>query len=187
MSELELLKSGDKELIESIYDECFAGISSWIRSNSGTENDAEDVFQDSMVVLYKKALNSNFNLSCKLSTFIFSIARNIWLDRLRKKSRSVYLNELTRLEISEIDHSALNEIMLDMEVDLVYKRNFQKLIKECQEILTLYFNGNSMEEIVDIMGFSNPNIARKRKFRCKNKLVVLVENDPHYSELISKT
>ncbi|WP_420577111.1 RNA polymerase sigma factor [Ekhidna sp.] len=175
----------NRKYIERIYDECYPVISNWIRRNSGSERDAEDVFQDTLVVVYQKFKETSFSLDCKLSTFIFSIAKKLWLNRLRTKGRLVYSDFSIEGTISERDEKQSNSIIEDAEVQVIYKKHFSRLSKECQEILNYFFNGMSMKEIVIKMRYENDGLARKRKFRCKNELVKMVKSDSQYQELLS--
>ncbi len=185
MSELELLKSGDKKCIEAVYKESFSSISNWVKKNSGTEKEAEDVFQDAIVAVYQKSKEEGFQLSCKLSTFIFGVAKKIWLYRLRSKGRFVHTeNDFT--DISEFEDLRADQLMIQSEIEKVYKRGFDRLSEECKTILTHFFNGLSMNQIMDKLGLANEGVTRKKKFRCKNELVKLVESDPLYPELANK-
>lgn len=186
MSELELLKSGDKKLIESIYKECYRSISKWVKRNSGSEKEAEDLFHDAMIVVYQKSVNDQLVLSCKLSTFIFSVAKKIWLSKLRTKGRYVSTDFTSEEELSSQEETSADQCMEDSEIDGLYQKSFKKLSKECQELLTHFFNGLSIDMIVEKMGLSTSNQTRKKKFRCKNELVRLVESDPIYVELVEK-
>lgn len=157
-----------------------------MRKNSGTEKEAEDVFQDAMIATYQKASDEEFALSCKLSTFIFGVAKNIWLDRLRSRGRYVYTEAQQMEEISPPDGQNLDQVVIEAEMDMVYRRNFARLSSECQKILTYFFNGYSMKEIVKKLKFPSDAFARKKKFNCKNELVKLVEADSYYHELVVK-
>lgn len=169
-----------------MYKECYPSISNWVKKNSGTERESEDVFQDALVAVYQKSKDPDFQLNCKLSTYIFSVAKKIWLYKLRTRKRYVFTDFTASEELSPQDEIALDKLVIDAETDAVYKRNFLKLEQKCKEILAHFFNGLSMKEIVEKMAFTSETVARKRKFNCKNELVRLVKSDPHYIELAEK-
>ncbi|MFT6842818.1 MAG: RNA polymerase sigma factor (sigma-70 family) [Psychroserpens sp.] len=185
MTDLDKLRKGEKELVKSIYDYCYPTISDWIRRNSGSELDSEDVFQEALVATFIKAKDPNFKLSCKVSTFVFSVAKNIWLNRLRTKNRfvSTGTEEMDQMEGSSPE--LVEEIVLQIDRQEVYTLHFNKLSTICKEILTQFFNGVSMTEIAKYHGFDHDSIARKRKFRCKQELISLVEKDPKFQLLKS--
>ena len=66
----------------------------YVLKNSGDKDDAKDVFQNTLIVFYKKVLIENFELSSKISTYLFSIAKNLWLKKLRdEKFKRIKLEE----------------------------------------------------------------------------------------------
>lgn len=182
-SELDRLRAGDRQQVESLYDQCFGMIANWIVKNSGTQKDAEDVFQDALVSLYQRAREPDFNLTCKLSTFVFSVAKNIWLYRLRTKGRHVATDFGVDDTLPQGDMQLADELIETADQEHVYQRNFDKLSALCKQILTLFFNGYSMQEITRQMELTSDNATRKKKYHCKNELISLVERDPLYKEL----
>ena len=79
------IKKGDSETLHAIYKDHFGMIRNLVMKNSGSESDAEDVFQDALVVLFKKFNHSKFNLTVKFKTYFYSVCRNIWLTELKKR------------------------------------------------------------------------------------------------------
>jgi hypothetical protein len=47
----------------------------------------------------------------------------------------------------------------------------------------MYFRNISMEEICNIMGYKNIQIAKDKKYRCKKNLLTRIYNDPEYQKL----
>ena len=60
--------------------------------NSGSQDDVSDVFQDSIIVLYKQITEENLNLTTDLKGYFFGIARNVWSAQLRKNQRNTELD-----------------------------------------------------------------------------------------------
>ena len=86
--EEELLKglaANDSNAIEAIYRENYGAIQAFIIKNSGNPDDARDIFQESMIVLFEKAKSGSFILSCQLQTYIYSVCRRLWLKKLQKQ------------------------------------------------------------------------------------------------------
>ncbi|MEO7048644.1 MAG: sigma factor, partial [Ferruginibacter sp.] len=78
------LASNDKNCIESIYRENYSLIQSFVLNNNGSVDDARDIFQEAMIVLYEKAGLATFSLTCQLKTYLYSICRRLWLKRLQQ-------------------------------------------------------------------------------------------------------
>jgi DNA-directed RNA polymerase specialized sigma24 family protein len=94
--EQQLLKGlalSDKISIEKIYRENYSAIQSFVLNNNGSVDDARDIFQEAMVVLFEKSKLDTFSLNCQLKTFIYSICRRLWLKRLQQMGNSVALIE----------------------------------------------------------------------------------------------
>ena len=88
--EKELLKGlarGDKKAVETIYKDNFNMVQSLVINNNGSADDAKDIFQEAMIVLYEKARSGTFELSCQIKTYVYSVSRRLWLKRLQQASR----------------------------------------------------------------------------------------------------
>ena len=83
---VEGIKARDNRIIRYVYKEYFPTIKFLITTNSGTDTDAEDVFQDAMIIIYRKVVGDGLILTSSFKTFLYSICRNLWLQRLDKKS-----------------------------------------------------------------------------------------------------
>ncbi len=86
-AQLEGLARNDKEVIEAIYKAHYNMIQSLIINNNGNYDDAKDIFQETMIVLYEKSRSGNFELNCQLKTYIYSVARRLWLKKLNQLQR----------------------------------------------------------------------------------------------------
>ncbi len=164
-----------------LYSEYFPMILKMVKSNSGEVEDAEDVFQEGVVVLFKKLNQPSFILNHKVKTFLYAICRNIWMVRLRTKSKEVFGIESHR-DTLETDQSILKDIYKNERL-LLYKRHFNRLSEACQRLIQLYLQKKSMKQISEILGFKSENYARKRNHVCKKKLMTSIKADPQYKDL----
>ncbi|MCB0706862.1 MAG: sigma-70 family RNA polymerase sigma factor [Saprospiraceae bacterium] len=177
---LDGLVRGDSNVIREIYARYYKAILHFIETNSGNAEDAKDIFQEGLMLVFQKAKNKDFELSSTFLTFLFSVCRNIWFNRIRKKSfGEVTLSEeitstLTEDKVSEIEAN---------EREVLFRNKFLLLGVDCQQVLSMYFQKIKMEEIMEKMQFSSISYTKKRKFQCKEKLVQLIENDSIYHEL----
>ena len=178
---------GDAKAVHRMYEDYFPRILSYVRKNSGNEDAARDLFQDALVVLYKKAQDPAFRLEAALFTYLYAICRNLWLKKRKKSDRervtSMDDGEYTD-ELSEAPEAFVAEEELVREARYqLYRRKFRELGEACQKILSLSLAGKSMDFIVQEMGLSSVGYARKRKFKCKEQLMRRVQEDPTFSEL----
>jgi len=178
------LKRRDNGIIRYIYKEYYPTIKFLITTNSGTDTDAEDVFQDALVVLYRKVARETLVLTSSFKTFLYSICRNLWLQRL---DRRVFSNEFLEMEdLSELqDNHNHEQPEEEHEKYRLFQQHFLKLSQDCQKVLRLFLGKASLKEIADIMGFKTEKYAKTRKFMCKEKLKNSIINDPYFKKYLS--
>jgi RNA polymerase sigma factor (sigma-70 family) len=88
--ELEIFRAvgnNEKTAIESVYKENYALIQHFVVSNNGSEDDARDIFQEAMMVLYEKSRQEDFELTCQIRTYLYSVCRRLWLKKLQHNRR----------------------------------------------------------------------------------------------------
>jgi RNA polymerase sigma factor (sigma-70 family) len=136
-------------------------VKSYILENNGTPDDAMDIFQDALVILYKKVRQPDFKLSTNLKHYLLSIAKNCWFYELRQRKKLPQGPGPS--DIAETVTSEEDEFMLA-------NRAFNLLGKKCKQLLILfYFKKQSFKEIAASLSFSNENVAKNQKYRCLQK------------------
>jgi RNA polymerase sigma factor (sigma-70 family) len=178
------LKKRDSGSIRYVYKEYYPTIKFLITTNSGTETDAEDVFQDALVVLFKKIAREDLILTSSFKTFLYSICRNLWLQRL---DRRVFSNDFLEMEdLRELqDDLYLEQPEEENEKYRLFQQHFLKLSEDCQKILQLFLGKTSLKEIAEIMGFKTEKYAKTRKFMCKEKLKNSIINDTNFKKYLA--
>ena len=174
------IAQGNPFILKEIYATYQPAITKLVESNNGSMEDAQDVFQEGLTVVYRKARTEDFRLTSSFLTYFYSVCRFIWLKKLRKKSRAMVTFEDTMGFSNE--HSVEADF-LKKERYALYIDSLKKLGEGCQKVLSLYAQSVSMKEIARQMGYASENYAKKRKFSCKKKLLLLIEQDKRYSEL----
>ena len=176
-----LLSGNDSKVISSLYQEVFPSVKNYIVSNSGNEEEAYDLFQDSMVLLYNQIRKGEFSEKYKIRGFLYTVSRNLWINRTKRLNRNTSLEGLNNLEI--IDENILDAIVSDEKRELVLKI-FKSLDSKCVEILkcSVFFK-MSMEDIMLKMGFSSVNATKTQNYRCKKTLSEKALKDPSFKEL----
>lgn len=172
--------SGDHAIIKAFYEKHLPQVKSYILKNSGSETDAEDVFQDAMVFVYEKLENNSLQLTSSLGTYVYSICRNLWLNKLKRNQKTV--NHEGILSMSKASDTDIIDQISTNERRYIFQKYFLKLGMGCQELLSLFFEGVSMKDIAIQKGYSE-TYARKKKFKCKNQLVAMVKKDPIFEEI----
>lgn len=87
---IEALKSplSANEALKHLYDQNFPGIKGHVLGNSGSGDDAKDVFQEGIIALFHNVVDGKFKGESAVNTYLISICKNLWFRRLRKKSKS---------------------------------------------------------------------------------------------------
>jgi len=174
---IEGVRCQDDKILNWLYDNYLHSVKNYVLTNSGSQDDVSDVFQDSIIVLYKQITEENLNLTTDLKGYFFGIARNVWSAQLRKKQRT------TGLEIDISDEESQDDLS-DPVLERVVSRAFQKLKPDQQLVLTLFSDGRTYEQIADEMSLKNEVYARRKKYLGKEALLELVKEDPEYQEYL---
>jgi RNA polymerase sigma factor (sigma-70 family) len=188
------IKYSDKELFEGmvkadprvlkfIYTENFPSIRQYVLLNKGNEDDAKDIFQDSMVILYKKIKRPGFELTSSLGTFLYSICRFVWLKELSsRKVHAIIENEDKNKELIS-DEKGIIELIERNERLGLYKEKFEELSDDCKRVLKMFLNKIPIKDITKAMGYSSDQHTKNRRFRCKKSLIDKIKKSNKFNEL----
>lgn len=169
ISLLEGLAKNDRQAIQTIYKQHYNMVQSLIINNSGSADDARDIFQEAMIVLYEKAKSGQFELTSQLKTYIYSVSRRLWLKKLQLRQR--FSSEVAGLE---------ETIPVEEELDLHEQKNIDLLMMEkamlslgepCKSLLESYYiQKKNMAEIASGFGYTNADNAKNQKYKCLMRL-----------------
>ncbi len=166
---IEGLAKNDRVAIETIYKQHYSMVQSMIINNNGTSDDARDIFQEAMIVLYEKAKTGSFELTSQLKTYIYSICRRLWLKKLQKAQK--FVPDLGSL---------VESIPVEEEIDQHEERNGELVMMEkamhslgepCKSLLEAYYlQKKNMTEIAGNFGYTNADNAKNQKYKCLMRL-----------------
>jgi RNA polymerase sigma factor (sigma-70 family) len=180
------IRQKNEACIRYLYREYFPAILFMVETNNGVYEDAEDVFQDGLVVLYRKVRKEKIRLSCSVKTYLYSVCKNIWLRRLERKSRMVLHPDVEVHEQVVEYHMKAHELREEhLERLRIFHHHFLSLPKDCQKILMMFFDKVPLKEIAASMGLKGENYVKSRKYMCKNLLRKKILSDPDAKCFIS--
>ena len=172
IQEKELLKRlaiNDKQAAETIYKDNYNMVQALIINNNGSSDDARDIFQEAMIVLYEKAKSGTFELNCLLKTYIYSVSRRLWLKRLYQLQK--YGGQIENM---------VETVAVEEEIEAHQQRNtaFQAMEKSmnnlgepCKSLLEAYYlQKRNMTEIAGSFGYTNADNAKNQKYKCLVRL-----------------
>jgi RNA polymerase sigma factor (sigma-70 family) len=163
------LANNDRKAIEAIYKENYNMVQALIINNNGTVDDARDVFQEAMIVLYEKARSGTFELNCQLKTYVYSVSRRLWLKRLMQLNKFILTNDHQET-IIEADEDVKEYERHNVELNMMEKA-LHSIGEPCKSLLeAFYMKKNSMQEIAAAFGYTNADNAKTQKYKCLMRL-----------------
>ena len=152
------------KVFSKIYSDYFPAVQKFVLINSGNNSDAQDLFQETSIILLKKLEEDNFILTAKLKTYLMAIAKNLWLKKIRDQK-----------EFSGAPERYLNEIYEDLDLYIEKeKSNLEKLFylmgkvsKHFNRLINdIFFKAIPIEEIQQNYGYTSKHNAQNQKHKC---------------------
>jgi DNA-directed RNA polymerase specialized sigma24 family protein len=160
------LKSRKNEAYNLMYKSHYPSIERFVVRNSGTRPDAQDVFQETLIILLNKVPQEDFRLTSSIKAYVQAVASNIWLKRLRDDKRLLELkdDQLLLEDLSLAEWQAREEHRLQRSR---VKRMFRKITRHCFIFLTKTFIvGVSREKLIEELGYRNKHTFDNQKYKC---------------------
>lgn len=166
---LEGLARQESLIIELIYKNNYQSIQSLIFKNNGSADDAADIFQEAMIILYQKSIDKDFILTCQLKTYLYSVCKRLWLKKLKNNNRLAWQDESFDNVIA---------VETDIEEHIENQRHFsimenamQKIGEPCKSLLEAYYiHKKQMLEIAEDFKYTNADNAKTQKYKCMMRL-----------------
>lgn len=147
----------------------------YITANNGTKDDAADIFQDALVILYRKVQTADFTLTAPLKNYLMAIVKNCWMQELRQRKK---------IPMGETNADIAAEVSEEEAGFIIAKNAFDMLGDKCRQLLILfYFKQLSFKAIAAELSFSDEKTAKNQKYRClqkaKEHYITLTKNASH--------
>jgi len=192
-------KYTDAELIASIgnqkdlnkailylYQQYSATTSSFIIHYGGSEQDAEDVFQETVLAFIEIVKKGKYRMEASIKTFLVSVAKNIWLNEIKKKERSGFREKQFEKGRDQQD-TDVSHLMGDLEEKRQLREIVNKLGEPCRKLLMLFYYENlSMKEMLDHLPYENEQVVRNKKYKCLQQLTGMIKENPAIARQISQ-
>lgn len=165
---IRLLKAGKFHPATKKLYSYFPVVKKFVLKNSGTKQEAEDVFQDALIIFFNKAKRVEFELTSTINTYLFSVSRLIWMEELRKKNKQLTTHGFIKEEFYDND-----QLQQEVETDAKLKKvqgAVDKLGEKCRQLLEMFYHQKkSMKDIAKSLGFATEKVAKNQKYRCIEK------------------
>lgn len=169
--------------VRYLYRTHFDSLAHFIKTNSGNEQDAEDFFHEALVIFIELVQQGKFRGDSSIKTFLYAILRNLWLNELKKRSRTLQ-RETLYYDKSEKEEKDAQSGIWQNETKKQVLGLIEKLGENCKKILVLfYYEEMPMKDIFRVMGYESEQVARNTKYKCMKKLNELLDNNTAVKQL----
>lgn len=179
---IEGLANNNSAVIQSIYKKFVPKVVSYIRNNSGDEDQAQDVVQEVLILLFNQAKAKKLELTCPFDAYFFLLCKRKWLNELKKLANKGVTLQEDYTSITESTQVMLAETELFDEKQELFDLMFQKLGDKCKEVLQLSFSLQSMEEVAEKLNVTY-GYVRKKKSLCTGQLTQWIRETNRFKSL----
>lgn len=172
--------------LQYLYKEYFGFLKNMVLNNSGTKEDAEDVIQETFIAFVQIVQNDKYRGDSSLKSFLYSVAKNIWLTKLKKykadfKRANIWIEDNPQLE------DDIQEQLIKNEALRLISNVLSAIGSVCKLILQKYYYEElSLKEILDFTDFENEQVLRNKKSKCMKSLIEKLNEQPHLKESLYK-
>ena len=179
---IEGIANNDSAVIQTIYKKFVPKVVNYIMNNSGDKDQAQDVIQEVMILLFNQAKSNALKLTCPFDAYFFLLCKRKWLNELKKTSnKGVTINE-DAASINESAHELVEQAETFDEKQQLFDAMFLKLGDKCQELLKLSFAIKSMEEVAEKLNVTY-GYVRKKKSLCIGQLTQWIQESKNFKSL----
>lgn len=180
---IEALLRNEHPGITEIYSRFADRIERFVCANSGSSDDARDIFQEALLTITRQARRPEFVLSCPFEAYLYLVCRGKWLNELKRRKRAaVTIEEAGGFTAVEDAGVLADSTLFEDARNRLFRRIFEQLSAGCRRILQLSWSGISMEEVSVQLGLSY-GFARKRKAECIALLISRMQAAPEFTDL----
>jgi RNA polymerase sigma factor (sigma-70 family) len=166
------------DAIRYIYRQYSQATSSFIMQHGGSEQDADDIFQETVVAFIEVVQKGKYRGEASVKTFLNSIARNYWFNEIKKRDRSGLRDKKFELGRDQNEADVSHHIS-EMERKRQLRDLVDQLGEPCRKVLLLFYYENlSMKEMVDHLPYDNEQVVRNKKYKCLQALTGLIKDNP---------
>lgn len=140
--------------------------------------EAFDLYSDSVISAIEKIRNHSFEGRSSLKTWLHSIFHHKYVDFIRRKTTNK--NSVHRfqnisdavMQFSDESRTIIQQLIINTDFEVLKKKLFE-LGNNCKELLLLWANDYSDNEIIGMMSYKTANVVKTTRLRCLQKLRAL--------------
>ena len=169
------LLGNDNQVVDEIYRRFAPTIKNHILYNQGSEDDAADIFQESLIDIYNQAKYKGLQLTCPFEPFLLLVCKRKWLNEIKKRGHNPVTKSADDLsDWGEDVFAAAEQAVREEDKARVFLQQFARLGDKCREILQLSLTGDRQEKIAETLGITY-GYLRKKKAECMATLLSYIQ------------
>lgn len=169
------LLQNDTALVREIYSRFAGKVKAHIIQNSGSEDDAADIFQESLIDIYQQAQYKGLQLTCPFEPFLLLVCKRKWLNELKKRGRQGVTKDPDDVyDLGEDVFALAEQMQLQEDKASLFMAMFQHLGERCREIINKCLGNKPQDEVAVELGVSYAYL-RKKKSECTAELIKLIK------------
>ncbi|MDO7885917.1 RNA polymerase sigma factor [Hymenobacter cheonanensis] len=151
-----------EQALTQLYARAFPLVQRHVGRHGGSAQDAQDIFQDALLLLYEQAVGGTLVLTASASTYLVGIARNLWRHEQRRRARLPHETLPDGLELPAPAPAEAEVPVLDY---------VERLGDKCKRILLdFYYFQQPLAQITAALGYGSVRSATVQKFKCLERL-----------------
>lgn len=165
-NQLELLKSGDREVLKNVYIAHKKGFGLFARRYTQDLGLIENAYQEAIIILAENAQKGKIpELKSSVGTYLFAIGKYALFKSLKVESGRFELDERLLEGLAYDSEEMEEDVIPDLQAKLA------SLGPKCREILRLfYYQSKSLDEIINLLGYESKDVLKSTKSRCLKSL-----------------
>ena len=176
------LVQNNSAVIQSIYKKFVPKVKNYIRTNSGDDDEAQDVIQEVLITIFNQAKTNGLQLTCPFDAYFFLLCKRRWLNELKKSSNKEVTLKDDNVSIDESVQEMTFQTEVFDEKQSLFDEMFQKLGEKCREVLQLSFVTKTMEEVAEKLNVTY-GYVRKKKSLCTGQLTEMIQQSPRFRSI----
>jgi|OM-RGC.v1.017508304 DNA-directed RNA polymerase specialized sigma24 family protein len=170
-------KGKDREVVPLLYKKVYPLVERYIVRNSGKKDDAQDVFQDALLLFYKQIMLKTYDQKYKVFGYLYKICIYKWVNKAKKNSKIVFVDEIEKFE--EPVYDEFTETLIVHADENIIRKLFNPIGEKCIELLTYTtYSSLLLEDIMIRMDFNSVSAVKMQLKRCKEKLLKQIDENP---------
>ncbi len=179
-------------ILEYLYKELFPQIKRVINKHGGDEQDARDLFQEGLIIVFQRLKNNDLVIKSSFNNYFIVLCKFIWFRQNNIKHNHNAAENIENLSLEEDsdpgkvqEHPGVSvyEEYVANKSEKIFQRHYRKLSPDCKKVIKMFYRKKPFREIAKKMIYTNEDYARRKKYLCMQQLMKMIKQDPEYIEL----